>query len=280
MCWHSHCYPVGNNLFTDRDNKMKLIKSIIATCAIAGFAASPLVTTDAEASIVSYADTFTASSAVSDPALAKYNNDHAIWLPFFRTLAGTPLQGNADAASFDFVWDGSLEFDSSGNGTLSGSIQSQVDSDFGFDVVFNFSAVSGPGADGPKLELFNSAYVANGGSIDPSTWDFFTLTSGTFTGVDSLAGLNFDVEQRGSFPLQLGVGANGKNGNLGASVWFNLYTSSTCENSLCNALDDMTLRGDINIDVAPVPVPGAFLLFGTGLVGFGAARRKKAKDAV
>ena len=231
-------------------------------------------THNAEASVVN----FDVSSAVSDPALSGSNNDHAIWLPFFRDLAGTGLTGNPNSSDFDFVWNGNFDVSSNGTATLTGRIASQVDPSYGFDIVFNLSRLDGPGSGGPKLELRDSAYASNGGPIDPTSWEFYSLTGGSFTGTENFTGLNFTVAERPSdtvYPFQFGAGANGKNGNLGASVWFYLFTDGSCSHAACDALADMSLFGDVNIDVTPVPIPAAFLLFGTGLAGMGAMQRRK-----
>ena len=252
---------------------MKQFKNISIAIAstMAAFAmTAPL----AHAEAVSY----TASSAISDPTLASSNNDHALWLPFFRTVSGTPLTGNANSADFNFVWDGNFTLESNGYATLTGQVASQVDANFGFDVTFNFRQRDGAGASGVKRQLRNSAYIENGGSVDTSSFRFFDLEGGSFTGTGALAGVNFGVQNRDSnmlFPLQLGEGANGKNGNLGASVWFSLFTDNGCTNSLCDAIAAQNLVGDVNIDLQPVPIPAAFLLFGTGLAGLSAMRRRK-----
>lgn len=223
---------------------------------------------------------YTASSAVGDPTLSSSRSDHAIWLPFFRSVSGTPLTGNANSADFDFVWDGNFTIGHNGYATLTGQVASQVDSNFGFDVAFKFRNRDGAGASGVKRELRNSAYIENGGPIDTSSFRFFDLEGGSFTGTGALAGVNFGVQNRDTnmlFPLQLGEGANGKNGNLGASVWFSLFTDNGCTSSLCDALAGQNLIGDVNIDLQPVPIPAAFLLFGTGLAGLSAMRRKQAQ---
>jgi len=245
-------------------------RSILITCAAVLF---PFISAPASAEVIS----FSAASAVSDPDLAGSNNDHSIWLPFFENIAGTPLAGNSNGSDFDFEPDG-IFTQAHGIATLTGTIRSQVDPTFAFNVTYNFEASSGPGSNGPKLELFQSAYINNGGPIDPYTWQFFDFSGGSFTGLGSLAGLNLDVLERpagGLYPLQFGEGANGKNGNLGAAVWFSLVTGSDCTNDLCNDLAGQTLRGDVNVDLSPVPVPGAFLLMASGLAGFGFSRRKK-----
>ncbi|MEL6789669.1 MAG: VPLPA-CTERM sorting domain-containing protein [Pseudomonadota bacterium] len=252
------------------------MKHLTSLCAglVAAVSATTLTVEAARADAISYL----ASSAVSDPTLSASNNDHAIWLPFFRSVSGTPLTGNSNSADFDFVWDGRFEVMDNGYATLSGKIANQVDMDYAFDVTFNFRQRDGAGPDGVKRELRGSAYTENGGPIDTGSFSFFDLEGGSFTGTGALAGVNFGVENRAgsmTFPLQFGEGANGKNGNLGASVWFSLFTDNGCTNALCHELNAQNLIGDVNIDLQPVPLPAAFLLFGTGLAGLSAMRRKK-----
>ena len=224
------------------------------------------------------ATTYSASSAISD-SLHGGSNDHAIWLPFFESIPGTPMFGDSNGSDFDFWPDGVLTVNSDGSATLSGRIVSQVDSDYGFDIVVEFSGLMGPGSGGPKKELKACAYGGGCGDIDPDTWDYARITEGTFTGVGDLAGVSFSVSERpldNVYPLQIGEGANNKNGNLGASAWIYLALLDGCSHSLCDDLASFkTLKGDINIDLVETPLPAAFLLFGSGLAGlFGAGRRR------
>ncbi len=235
----------------------------------------------ANAVVVSY----TATSADVDSQASNSGGGHSLWLPFAKRISDTALSDSYQASDFDFSQPGILSVDDYGNATLTGTIQSDVDPRFAFDIVFNFSRVDGAGVNGAKRELLNGVYVENGGAIDTSTYDYFALDGGSISGVDEFYGLNFDVGLRNSdtpYPLQLGLGANGKNFNLGASVWYSLYLSSDCSSDFCEQLEGTPLFGDINVDlqVAPVPVPAAFWLFGTGLAGFGAMRRKKNKSVV
>ena len=91
---------------------------------------------------------------------------------------------------------------------------------FTVDVHFSgYTTVAGPGS--PKEELNGSAYVQNGGSVDPSTWYYYTTLTGTLTGIGNYAGAVIDVS-RFMQAFQVGAGANGKNTLFGASGWFNV----------------------------------------------------------
>lgn len=220
---------------------------------------------------VANAALYTATSAVSD-RLHGGSNDHAAWLPFFENIPGTALQGNRDGSDFDFLTPGLFSVNDDGMAQLSGRIVSQVDPRLAFDVIVNFIAIEGPGTGGPKKELRRCAFNGVCGSIDPSTWEYFRLTDGSFTGIDGLEGLSFSVEERprgNVFPLQVGEGANGKNGNFGGASWFFLFLNDTCDHALCQQLASIdTFKGDFNLDLVETPLPAGLLLFATGLFGF------------
>lgn len=225
------------------------------------------------------AATFSVSSAVSDELHGvSQPHNHAIWLPFFENVPHSPLFGNSEGSDFDFMPDGVFEVRADGSATLSGNIVSQVDSNYTLDVIFEFVGLAGPGSGGPKRELRNCAYGGSCGDIDPSTWDYFQMTGGTLTGTGFLDGIVFSASERPDnsvFPLQMGEGANNKNGNLGLSAWFYLALIGDCTNKLCDDIASMSLVGDINVDILETPLPAGFALFGTGLAGLIAARRRK-----
>lgn len=239
-----------------------------------------LFSTSAWAGVLS--TSYEATSADSDPALHNGGGGHSVWLPFLSGLTGT--------SDFDFVPSG--KFDVAGNSaTLTGRIEADGAGSYGFDVVFNFKRIGGfddlTAPQQPKKELKSSAYSDNGGPIDPKTWEFFTLESSTLNGVGSFSGLDLIVSQYptdGRYPAGVGYGANNKNGNFGLSVWFIASLANSCDtstNKLCNYLaekiaDGRKLKGDINIDLTPVPLPAGFLLFLTGAAGLMASRRRKA----
>ena len=147
---------------------------------------------------------YAADDAIADPALSNQNNGF---------LA---VPGIAD----DFVRAGGGQFVELPNGTarLTGRVFSQGNlySAFLFDVQLSGrvdpGAPSYPPAGAPNLGLLASAYVPNGG-VDPGTFAYYTNCAATLTGVRNLAGAV--VTLTSVAPVQLGNGANNKNGALG-----------------------------------------------------------------
>lgn len=103
--------------------------------------------------------------------------------------------------------------------------------------------------------------VKSGGGPELASWVFYeTITSGNIT-IDSV---DYAMSLFGAYALQIGDGANDKSDAFGASAWLDVsgggYTGG---------------HWDLNMDLAPVPVPAAVWLFGSGLLGIvGIARRK------
>ena len=115
-----------------------------------------------------------------------------------------------------------------------------------FDVevlLSSYSTITPP--DSPKEELLSSCYAANGGTVDPSNWEYYEGITGTLTAVSGsiYEGAVLNLQRMGP-SAQVGEGANGKNVENGLSFWFtfDLLVQSTGE-----PLPDSGV-GDFNLD--------------------------------
>lgn len=227
------------------------------------------------------AGVYDASTATKDPAVYGGSGNHAIWLP--GDIAG--LVGTNEW--FFTPQDGALTVVNGASSTMNlvGTIAAvgnptnvfHVSIDFQHYSEFPASAFVG-GTPMPKKELFSSAYVENGGTIDSATWDYYVLLdSSVLTGINgAVAGLSVNLTQRpnsgalfGPALTQIGVGANGKNLNFGLSTWFN-YSGS-----------GVSGIGDVNIDLTDggggtnIAEPATLALLALGLAGAGFAARRR-----
>ncbi len=170
--------------------------------------------------------------AISDE-LHNGNHSHALWIPQISTNL-TFLENPTAVRTLPF-----------GDLVISGTA---TDADNEFIVTMTLSGYEAT-SDDPKLELKQSAYVENGGIIDPSTWEYFTSLTGTMVGTSGdFAGTTLTFDRRGP-AAQIGVGANGKNQNLGISSWFYAQIDSTTGVLPEGFQIGQQLHGDINIDL-------------------------------
>jgi len=159
---------------------------------------------------------------------------HALWMPGISTLL-VPNAG--DPGSFVRYADGTARLEmtvhDSGN-------PSKI-----FDVTVELSGyTTTPPAGSPKLELSGSAYVPVG-MVDPSTWYYYPNFTATLVGQGSWAGANLTLSRVGP-AWQVGVGANGKNVNFGASAWFSVVVNSQPTSGPALAMSNS--HGDFNLD--------------------------------
>ena len=106
---------------------------------------------------------------------------------------------------------------------------------------------SNPPAGSPKLELLPTAYIWNGGPVDPATWRYYPELVGTFMGEGTYDGANLLVTRRGP-AFQVGLGANNKNVQDGGSCWtyFDVIAQPTQGGPL-----QLKTDGDINVTFIP-----------------------------
>ncbi len=162
----------------------------------------------------------------------------------------------------DFAFDpiGQLEERDDGTATLTGIIASLSQPGIRFSVHLNYSGriLTGeagyPPAGSPKKELIPSAYIENGGPIDPATWTYYTAGNGFFVGLGAAQGALLQVALDGP-AFQVGTGANGKNVLFGASGWIAAKTLS--QPSLSGLVFPEIVYGDGNMQLASEARPCA-----------------------
>ncbi|MEO6596492.1 MAG: hypothetical protein ABIP94_17205, partial [Planctomycetota bacterium] len=110
------------------------------------------------------------------------------------------------------------EFDD-GHAELSGTLARLGQLDDAWDLVMTMTNRLDPGqaghppASSPVLQMLPSAYVANGGTMDPAHWHYYQLASGTLTGTGANAGGSLTLAN--SVAVQVGGAANQTNTYFG-----------------------------------------------------------------
>ncbi len=241
------------------------LTSLLAFCVLA-FAAI-----DAKAANIIYQ--YAATKADKDSTYYGGSGGHAVWLPDIQAQIS-----GLNSPKFLFNGDGVFtEFDD-GTATLTGTAFSEQDPTKSFLVNLTMSSFSSS----PKKELKSNAYK-NNDPVDTSTWRYYFMDSGSLIGTGDFAGLDLALSHRpsdGRYGFQVGVGANGKNINLGMSGWFSyVVTGNTTGYSINNST-----RADFNLDLemtfdsenneVDVAEPISLGLMGMGLAAFGIRRRR------
>ncbi|MEM9771016.1 MAG: PEP-CTERM sorting domain-containing protein [Cyanobacteria bacterium P01_D01_bin.73] len=199
------------------------------------------------------------------------SSGHAFW------FSGLYNKGLASDKHFVFQDDSGM-FTTNGDGTatLMGKIVNVKAADEVWDVNIDFVTTGAPTSlkgEGlaPKIAGNTSAENAY------AAWDFYDFDSAVLTGEGAYAGSTLELEQKDSNKaVQVGLGANDKNKELGLSSWFNangtvVYNGETTE--VKNSY------GDINIGLDPKPVPEPTSLLGIGAVAVGMAGLKRCKQS-
>jgi hypothetical protein len=222
---------------------------------------------------------YNATNADSDPAWHGGNHNHSLWLPGLLTSSDWLINPNNPPGQFDYN-------EGTGEVSFSGTVTNESDPASSGDFQFYFTRSD---TGNPKKELIAAAYdpAPPGGGVNTDAWTYFDFDpnkQSTLMGTSgAIAGLNFvftQMDNTGGYKGQFGIGANGKNIDLGFSAWLmwvlapepngNTPSLIACPDTLRSCSG----HGDINIDLAAVPVPAAFWLFGTALIGFiGFSRR-------
>ena len=182
-----------------------------------------------------------AVEGIAHPNHATFPGGVAFWLPGIAP---------------DFVALPDMTFTEYADGTarLIGEIArpGNMDEHFSINVLFWNPVVPGdvnyPPQDSPKLELKPGAYMANGGPIDPSAWQYYETYVGTLIGLDDYDGGKIWMERFGP-SWQQGVGANNLNYEEGGAGWMTLHVKTSPAGMTCVPIG----HSDINVDLIPCP---------------------------
>ena len=237
---------------------------MIMKCAVT-VAATLLLTAPAVASTLSPAanGTYTLSSAIGS------GSDHSVWLTVFTQKKHRDFDFG-EGASFVLDDDGAL---------LTGDVFADNGREGGFTINFEYTT---------DLPTYASAdgeptFKSENGSQENASTSYLHLVSGQLTGFGVYENANFvatafpDPENE-AYATQLGFGANNKNDNLGLANWFTITAAADCTSWVCDQAEG-EVRGDVNIDLAPVPLPAAGFLLLAALGGMGVAGRRARKSA-
>jgi hypothetical protein len=204
------------------------------------------------------------------------SNLHSIWLNnlFGYDSATDYWQFDSNGGVFDYH---------GGTASLTGTIVNNVYSDYKFAVDINFDYTQ-KGGRVPKCE-FGAACGSSSYSDKSDQFEYFEFGDATLTGIDGLYGYTLSLSiapSNGEYPPQLGYGANNKDiDEFGLSTWFFWTVTHDHGDAQTSLAYDSPFykyygRGDVNIELTPVPLPAALPLFlgALGLLGWTGRRRR------
>lgn len=153
---------------------------------------------------------------------ARVGAEESFALPVVHTPAGHALYLPGIGEDFSFPDQGSFEEFANGSACLEGRIVSASNPDRGFDLRIDFDqrALASDSSTASRL-LPKSVYADRGGPVDPSLWHFYGRSRGILVGVGEFAGAVIELSSDRE-ALQVGLGANDRNLEFGASGDFDL----------------------------------------------------------
>ena len=152
--------------------------------------------------------------------------ESAFALPAVDGGAGQALALPGIADDFAFVELGQLREFAGGRACLEGRLQSVSRPELGFDLRIDYRArVAGDELVVRDHRLPSTAYAARGGPVRPELWHYYRRAQGILVGTGDLAGSVIELRSRRG-ALQVGLGANGRNLDYGATSSFELEARS------------------------------------------------------
>jgi len=270
-----------------------VVRSLTGRSGIGAALGAALLLSAGSANALDINSVYNVQEAPVDSAVYSGGGGHAFYIPTllygsndekFVVDNNVGMTFGYDSGASQWILDGRIVTDATKN--LSLSSQQAFDVHIAFD-----STTSGS----KLLELNNCAYVASAGgtgtcgSIDPSTWMLFSENTNPGPEMTGVAGSAFDgaslaLTFNTTHPFEAGVGASGKNLDLGASGWYS-YTLSVASNTNASSHGLYYWKyangnGDVNVNLSDngtfqVPEPGAVTILAAGLFGLGVMRRRR-----
>lgn len=232
------------------------------------------------AAIVAAALPITATAGMleaGDYKILDYNEHRSVWTPGGGDgfVAGTKNWSFLEDAIFSYDPDGA-----SPTAVLSATAEAVGHSNLflDFHLEFDVSTSGNTPFCRSALRLGDGTKACDPMKMDFSDWTYFSMITGTATGVGALAGMEFKLTSNPMHNPQAGIGANAKDDHeLGFSMWFTW--ERTGDEHAGGYLANEYGKGDINSDleyIDPVPLPAAGWMLIAGLGGLAAAGRRKA----
>ena len=195
-------------------------------------------------------------------------NRHAIWM--------NGLYSDGYASSSSFVFDGTpgmFKVYDDGTANLMGTVVNRENANETWDVNLNFTLL-----DDFAGSLKGAGYYTGPGSA-ADAWDFydFAVTGATLSANSGrYAGSELQLARKGTnYAVQVGQGANDKNGYHGLSSWFT-YTGDLFVDNVEKTINNT--RSDINVKFTPEEVPEPMSLLGLGAAAIGIVGMKRRQD--
>lgn len=150
----------------------------------------------------------------------------AFALPAVTLPGGHALYLPGIADDFGFQESGSFREFADGRACLEGRLVSAANPELGFDLRIDFEGRFEAGeTTNAQLHLPASVYAERGGPVDPELWHFYRKAQGILVGVRQLSGAVLQIKSDKD-ALQVGLGANSRNLEYGASGKFQLELST------------------------------------------------------
>lgn len=239
-------------------------------------AAAVVAVSASAASAASVIEQWTPSSAIGS------GSDHSLWI-------STGL-GNGVGKDFDFEPGGAFQIFDDGTGTLTGNLESQSTAGSGFAIDFIYDS------DFSDNTVTTPVFKSENGSVETSDTFYMDMEGGELVGYGLLEGLTLNVSRMpadGRFATQIGSGtatengSNNKNNAFGLANWFFITVNGTPTCAVCSnnpTIDSLVasatgIQGDLNLNltVAPVPLPASGLMLLAAAGGLAGLRRRKSK---